>query len=50
MLRSTITSRAYSESDLVKLDVLVGGEPVDALSMICHREQSYERAATWSRG
>jgi GTP-binding protein LepA len=33
----------YSESDLIKLDVLVGGEPVDALSMICHREQSYER-------
>jgi GTP-binding protein LepA len=33
----------YVESDLVKLDVLVGGEPVDALSMICHREQSYER-------
>ena len=29
----------YSESDLIKLDVLVGGEPVDALSMICHREQ-----------
>ena len=33
----------YSESDLIKLDVLVGGEPVDALSMICHRDQSYER-------
>jgi GTP-binding protein LepA len=33
----------YVESDLVKLDVLVGGEPVDALSMICHREQSYDR-------
>jgi len=33
----------YRESDLVKLDVLVGGEPVDALSMICHREQAYER-------
>jgi GTP-binding protein LepA len=33
----------YSEADLVKLDVLVGGEPVDALSMICHREQAYER-------
>ncbi len=33
----------YSESDLVKLDVLVAGEPVDALSMICHREQAYER-------
>jgi GTP-binding protein LepA len=33
----------YKDSDLVKLDVLVGGEPVDALAMICHREQSYER-------
>jgi GTP-binding protein LepA len=33
----------YNEADLVKLDVLVGGEPVDALSMICHREQAYER-------
>src|SRR5262250_748242 len=33
----------YQESDLVKLDVLVGGEPVDALAMICHREQAYER-------
>ncbi len=33
----------YREADLVKLDVLVGGEPVDALSMICHREQAYER-------
>jgi GTP-binding protein LepA len=33
----------YKESDLVKLDVLVGGEPVDALALICHREQSYER-------
>jgi GTP-binding protein LepA len=33
----------YSESDLVKLDVLVGGEPVDALALICHREHAYER-------
>jgi GTP-binding protein LepA len=33
----------YKESDLVKVDVLVGGEPVDALALICHREQSYER-------
>jgi len=33
----------YIEYDLIKLDVLVGGEPVDALSMICHREQAYER-------
>jgi GTP-binding protein LepA len=33
----------YHESDLVKLDVLVGGEPVDALSMICHKDFAYER-------
>ncbi len=33
----------YKESDLVKLDVLVGGEPVDALAMITHRDTSYER-------
>jgi GTP-binding protein LepA len=33
----------YSEADLIKLDVLVGGEPVDALSLICHHEQAYER-------
>ncbi len=33
----------YKESDLIKLDVLVGGEPVDALSLICHRETAYER-------
>src|SRR5258707_2824659 len=33
----------YSESDLVKLDVLVGGEPVDALALIIHRATAYER-------
>jgi GTP-binding protein LepA len=33
----------YRESDLVKLDVLVGGEPVDALSMILHEEKAYDR-------
>jgi GTP-binding protein LepA len=27
----------YKESDLVKLDILVSGEPVDALSLILHR-------------
>jgi GTP-binding protein LepA len=33
----------YKESDLVKLDVLVGGEPVDALALIIHRDTAYER-------
>ncbi len=33
----------YRESDLVKLDVLINGDPVDALSIIVHKEKAYER-------
>ncbi len=35
----------YRESNLVKLDILIGGEPCDALSAIVHRE----RAASYGR-
>lgn len=33
----------YRASDLVKMDILLNGDPVDALSSIVHREFAYER-------
>jgi GTP-binding protein LepA len=33
----------FREGDLARVDVLVGGEQVDALSLIIHREFAYER-------
>ena len=33
----------YERGDLVKMDVLINGELVDAFSLIVHREKAYER-------
>ncbi len=34
----------YNRSNLVKLDILLNGEPVDALSFIIHKDSAYTRA------
>ncbi len=34
----------YQPSELVKLDILINGEPVDALSLIIHKDKAYYKA------
>ncbi|MFT6398877.1 MAG: GTP-binding protein LepA [Bradymonadia bacterium] len=36
----------FRVGDMVRLDVLVSGEPVDALSLICHKATAYQRGKT----
>ena len=33
----------YRKSDMVKLDILLAGEPIDALSFIVHKDKAYDR-------
>ncbi|MDP8939434.1 MAG: translation elongation factor 4 [Actinomycetota bacterium] len=35
--------KGYEVSDLVKVEILVSGDPVDALSFIVHRDKAYQR-------
>ena len=39
----------WRPDDLVRLDILVNKEKVDALSIICHREQSYHKGNALAR-
>ncbi len=40
------TFSGHRPADLVKLDIMVGGQPVDALSLIVHRQHAYAKGST----
>jgi GTP-binding protein LepA len=39
----------YKPSDLVKLEILISGKPVDALSFIIHKDKAYARGSALTR-
>ncbi len=39
----------YQPSELVKLEILISGKPVDALSFIIHKDKAYERGSNLTR-
>jgi GTP-binding protein LepA len=39
----------YEQANLVKLDIMVNGDPVDALSLIVHRDHAHTRGAELTR-
>ncbi len=39
----------YEVDDLVKVDILLNGDLVDALSIICHREEAYRKGSALTR-
>lgn len=39
----------YKKSDLVKLDILINGKPVDALSVIVHKDKAYYKGRELAR-
>ena len=49
MPRSTTTWPLTAPADLVKMEILVNGDPVDALSMLVHRKRAERRGRACAR-